>query len=273
MSTALCSRGWMSAFLVGAVSLILCIASAPSLWAQSADRVLGRVDANVRVRMRDHHPSWASPQNDAGAVPADFRLEHLTLILARSPQVQQAFEQFLASQQDPASSDYHRWLTPLEVGERVGVSLQDIATATQWLQSQNLRVDSVSDSHIRITFSGSASAIANVFGAEMHYFKVNGKQRISITADPQIPAVLAPVIKAIHGLYAIEDHPMHTTSAVPYRADGAAPEFTGGSGKHYIAPADFATIYGLNSVYANGINGANQTIAIIGRARVYNPDI
>jgi len=226
-----------------AVGLFLWIASTPSVWAQSADRVLGPIDPNARVAIRNHHPSWASPQNDAGAVPADLPLQHLTLILARSPQAQQAFEHFLASQQDPASTDFHHWLTPIEVGERFGVSLNDISVLSDWLRSRGLHVDSISNSLVRITFSGPASVVGSAFGAEMHYFNVSSKQRISITADPQIPAALAPVIKTIDGLYTIEDNPLHKTAVGHFSADSTQPNFSLSNGSHFIAPADFATIY------------------------------
>ena len=40
-----------------------------------------------------------------------------------------------------------------------------------------------------------------------------------------------------------------------------------------LLPGDFAAIYNVNPVYQQNINGAGQTIALIGRARVYMPDI
>ncbi|MGC2321752.1 MAG: S53 family peptidase, partial [Terriglobales bacterium] len=273
LSLAQVVRRLLSLFPLIAMLTLLCVACSPWAQAQSADRVLGTINPNARTTVPGHPPSWASSQNDTGAMPADITLDHLTLILARSPEMQQAFEQFLASQQDPGSADYHQWLTPIEVGERFGVSLHDIAAVSDWLRSQGLHVDSTSSSRDRITFSGSASAVGNAFGAEMHYFKVNGKQHISITSEPRIPAALAPVIKAIHGLYTIEHRPMHKMSVVQFPLHGATPDLTGSSGKHYVAPADFATIYDLNSVYNGGVTGTGQTIAIIGRARVYNPDI
>ena len=273
LSLAQVVRRLLSLFPLIAMLTLLCVACSPWAQAQSADRVLGTINPNARTTVPGHPPSWASSQNDTGAMPADITLDHLTLILARSPEMQQAFEQFLASQQDPGSADYHQWLTPIEVGERFGVSLHDIAAVSDWLRSQGLHVDSTSSSRDRITFSGSASAVGNAFGAEMHYFKVNGKQHISITSEPRIPAALAPVIKAIHGLYTIEHHPAHKSTVGYFSGDGAAPALNGSGGSHFIAPADFATIYDLNSVYNGGIKGTGQTIAIVGEARVYNPDI
>ena len=237
--------------------------------AQSANRVLGPVNPSQVVKLEGHHPSWAQPQADAGAVPAELRLQHLTLVLARSPQAQQAFEQFLRNQQNPASSDYHHWLTPREVGERFGVSPHDTAAITGWLQSQNLRVDSVADSRVRINFSGGAAAVGNAFGGEMHYFLMNGKKRISLTAAPQIPAALAPLIQAIHGLSTSETRPLHKSTVHHFASNGAWPGLTFGPGENFVVPADFAVIY---DVPAN-FTGADQTIAIIGRSRVDNADI
>lgn len=259
--------------LASALAAVVLALGAPVARAQSSDRVLAPVNPNQVVALGGHHPAWAQPQADAGAVPAELRLEHLTLVLARSPEVQQAFEQLLQRQQDPTSSDYHRWLTPLEVGERFGVSLHDIAAISEWLQSQNLRVDSVSSGHVRINFSGTAAAVGGAFGSELHYFLANSKKRISITAPPLIPAALAPVIAGIHGLYSLEYHPMHQSRVGRFAANRVKPDLTFSPGVNFIVPADFAVIYDLNPVYAANITGKGQTIAIIGRSRVDNADI
>ena len=203
-------------FLVALFALMLAV-WAPSAAAQATGRVTAPVNPRELVALSGHHPAWASSQTDVGAVSGDLRLQHLTVLLTRAPQVQQALEQFLQNQQDPASPDYHHWLTSFEFGQRFGASQHDINAVTQWLQSQNLQVDSVSDSRVRINFSGSASAVANAFGAEMHYFTVSGEKRISITAEPQIPAALAPVIQSIHGLYTLINRPMHKISEQPGR--------------------------------------------------------
>ena len=79
------------------------------------------------MALPNHLPQWANPSNDKGSLPQDRILDQMTLILERSPQQQHAFESFLANQQDPASSDYHHWLTPSEVGDRFGLTPQDVA--------------------------------------------------------------------------------------------------------------------------------------------------
>jgi len=262
-----------------ALLLVLTVVS----YAQTTDLVRTTVNPLNRVPLTGHHPAWASTPNDAGAVPADLPIERLTLVLARPPQVEQAYTQFLKDQQDPGSPDYHHWLTPAQIGKRFGVSAHDIHAVTVWLQSQNLTIDSVSNSRQRITFSGPAPAVGNAFAAEMHYFTVKGEKRISINAEPQIPAALAAVIKSISGLYTIKIYPQHVASpahglgaGLSWGAGSASPDGSGfscgGTPCNVIFPGDFAMIYNVVGV-TGGINGTGQTIAIIGRSGVCNSDI
>jgi subtilase family serine protease len=261
---------------LGMLAIALCIA--PPSYAQNRDLVAAPVDPYLRVSLTGHHPTWASVRNDLGAVPADLLLGQFEFVLARSPEQQQAFDQFLREQLDPASPNYHHWLTPVEIGERFGASQHDTDAITNWLQSQNLHLDSIAKSRVRIQFSGPASAIANAFGAEMHYYLFDGEQRFSIAAEPQIPVALAGIIKSISGLYTIKIRPFHGsgTAQVPARnmrggfESDVTPNITVSGGVHYVFPSDFATIYDLN---IGNITGAGQTIAVIGRSRVYAQDI
>ena len=257
-----------------ASAVLFLILSGPVSRAFAADRVVAPVDNARRVPLPGARPAWAGPETDAGALPPDFAIQHAVIVLARPPESQRAFEQFLARQQDPGSPDYHRWLTPVEVGERFGVSLHDIDAVTNWLASEGLQVESVSKSRVTILFGGAATAVAAAFGAPMHQYLVNGEQRFAMSSEGSIPAALAPVIQAVEGLYTARLHPMHGSggAAIPALQHGDFPEYDYGS-SHYVFPADFAAVYDVNPVYASGIDGTGQTIAIIGRALVDNADI
>jgi pseudomonalisin len=278
------ARRFRSVTAFCALSFLLLILTTSTLaQTQNADLVRTRVDPANRVPLTGHHPAWANSQNDVGAVPADLPIDRVTIVLARTPQREQAYTQFLQDQQSPASPDYHHWLTPVEIGKRFGASSHDIHAITVWLQSQNLHVDAVSNSRQRIVFSGPASAVANAFGAEMHYYTVGGEKRISITAEPQVPAALGRVIKAVSGLYTVKYYPQHASEKAHQLLHNVAstlgsiqPEGSGyvcgGVPCNVVFPADFATIYNLNGI-GGGINGAGQTIAIVGRSGVCNSDI
>jgi pseudomonalisin len=221
--------------------------------------------------------AWATAENDLGEVEASLPLSHLTVVLKRSPERQQAFEEFLRQQQDPGSPNFHRWLTPVEVGERFGAPASNIDAVTSWLQGQGLRVDGVSNSRVRIEFGGSAERVGAAFASPLHSFLVEGERRVAPAVAPQIPATISSIVQAVHGLASVHERTHERSRMAPVRAapgdQPAGTSCTNGVCTHFIFPADFATIYDLNPVYQQGIGGAGQTIAIIGRANVYLPDI
>jgi hypothetical protein len=248
------------------------------------------VDTNRRHVLAEHRAAWATTQNDRGQLPADLPLQHLTIALKRTAEREQAFQQLLADQQDPASPDYHHWLTPIQIGEQFGASQQDIDAVSAWLSAQGLHTDGIANSRTRITFSGTAGAVANALATSMHYYQTGGEIRIANAGDAQIPAALANAVQSIHGLYASKHRPQNrmvsrslsTLNTRPLDTSSGTgvlnrPEDTycpsGGSCQHTIFPADFAKIYDMNSLAAQGITGDGQTIAIVGKARVYSADL
>ncbi len=261
--------GHRSSFALGRIGLFLvpvlvAAATFASPQPQLPNRITQPVDTSQVQPLPNHHPLWANSANQTGVVPADLSLNQFTLVLARSPQQQQAFEQFLADQQNPASPSYHHWLTPAEVGERFGLSDQDIVTITGWLQSQGLHVNWVAPSRVFIGFGGSAAGIGRAFQTELHYYTVRGKLRLSVNSDPMVPAAIFPAIKAVRGLYTIDEEPNNQVSAALL----ASPQVTGSTGSHYIAPADFDTIYDVPS----GVTGAGTTIGIVSWSRTNSAD-
>jgi len=235
--------------------------------AQASDRLPSSFDSAQVETLANHHPLWASPANDAGVLPAELPISNVTLALARSPQQEQAFEQFLRDQQDPSSPDYHHWLTPDEVGQRFGLSDNGIAVITGWLQSRGLQVNWISPSHLFVGFSGSAANVGRAFGTDLHYYEVNGRQLVSVSSDPTIPSALAPAIRSVRGLFTIEEHPTHfATPMVSSEPNLTIPD--GNTTYHFIAPGDFATIYDLPA----GVTGAGTAIGIVAEARTDSAD-
>ena len=229
--------------------------------AQDSSRIPEKVDLAQIRPLPNHHPLWANPQNDAGLVTSQISL---TLVIARSPEQQAAFEQLLADQQNPASPDYHHWLTPVEIGERFGLSDADLEAVKGWIESQGMRVNWVAPSRAFIAFGGPAPNVGRAFQTEIHNYRVNGADRISVSSDPMIPAAITPVVAAIHGFYTIDDRPAHFMGTPQV----ANPQITLSNGMHFVGPGDFNKIYDLpSSVSGNGI-----TIGIVGRSRTNAAD-
>ncbi len=133
---------------------------------------------------------------------------------------------------------------------------------------------------MRIAFSGNVQTINRAFATEIHRYVVHGEERLAPARTPRIPAAVTGVVRSIVGLSTLREHSAHgggSASGVLRKQDPAAPAGTfctaSDACTRYLFPADFAKIYDADTVYEQGIDGTGQTIAVIGRARVYLPDI
>jgi uncharacterized protein (TIGR03437 family) len=176
-----------------------------------------------------------------------------------------SLDSFLAEQQNPASPNFHRWLTPEQFGDRFGLSAGDVAKVRIWLESQGLKIHDVARGRLWITFSGTAGQVGRAFQTEIHRYRVDGKLHFANASAPRIPAAFQEAISGIDGLHDFVPQAMHIEAK--NQAD-----FNLGSG-HYLAPDDLATIYDISPLYNSGIDGTGQKIAIIGRSDILLSDI
>jgi subtilase family serine protease len=204
----------------------------------------------------------------------------MQLVLKRSPEKEAQLNQHIDAMHDPKSPQFHQWLTAAQFSAMYGVAQSDVATITDWLTAHGFRVDSVPQSRMFIEFSGTAKQVRDAFHTEVHQLAVGGEAHIANMTDPQIPAALAPAVAGIHALHDFKPHAMFKShgfarrdSATGAWSRSATPDFAvvdGTSTFFAVAPADFATIYNLNPVFAQGIRGAGQTIVVIEDTNIKN---
>jgi uncharacterized protein (TIGR03437 family) len=240
--------------------------------AAQRSRIAGRIDNNRRVELAGHIHPQASAQFDQGLVEPSLALPNLTLMLQPSASQQADLEQLLAQQQDPASPNYHNWLTPEEYAARFGVSQSDIDQITQWLESQHLPVVSVARAHNAITIRGTAAQAQAAFGVELHYYLVNGERHFANATAPSIPQTLQGVVVAIRGLHDFHMKPASRLRPAQPGASGA--QYTSStSGAHYLAPDDIAAIYDIKPLFASGLDGSGQKLVVVGQTNIRLADI
>jgi len=202
--------------------------------------------------------------NDRGALPADFRLDHMMLLLKRPPATEAALTSFIDSQYDPASPNFHHWLTAAQLGETYGPAETDIAAVATWLTAHGFTVNGIATSRMTMDISGTAAAVNSAFHTEMHRLNVAGVSHIANMSDPQIPAALSGVVAGVTSLNDFR----------PHMNFEPRPQYTGtpgGGTKHYaMVPADLATIYNFNPAFAAGITGTGQTVVVIQVTNVYS---
>lgn len=239
-------------------------------------RISSQIDRRRMLVLKGNvHPS-AQPRFDEGPVDPSTTMDLVTLMLKPSESQQAALEQLLAEQQNPASPNYHRWLTPEEYAERFGVSRQDLAKIVSWLQSEGFAVDDISRGANWIVFHGTAAQIGSAFHTEIHRYLVQGERHFANATQPSVPAAIGPLVIGILGLDDFKLKPMRTHAKTISDITGAnppSPEVTTSGGTHYLAPDDLATIYDIAPLYRAGFDGTGQKIAIAGGGDVDLADI
>ncbi len=257
-----------------ALGAILLFLPATQLLAQR-NRIAGAVDPRNRVALLGHVHPMASSENDQGLTDTALTLKSVTLTLKPSADQQTALEKLLADQQDPASPDYHRWLTPEEYGDRFGASAEDIAKITGWLEQQGFAITSVARARNAISFSGTAGQIDNAFQTEIRNYNVRGELHFANATEPTIPAAFNGIVRTVRGLHnfrmkpAIRKPMAGTTPATT----ALKPNYTSSRGNHYLSPDDVATIYNIAPLYNAGINGTGQKVVVAGQTQVNLSDI
>lgn len=216
------------------------------------------------VVLAGHVRPEARPENDRGAVSPSFALPTITLLLKRSAGQQAALDQLLAQQRDPASPNYRHWLTPEQYAGQFGAPEADIANLTGWLQSQGFTDIHVARSRTFVTFSGTAATVKSALNTEIHRYQVNGRLHYANATAPALPASLAAMTSGFLGL---TDFHLHPRMKLPHN-----PKLFS-SGQHQIGPSDFAAIYNVAPLYAAGVDGTGQTIAVAGQTDISVSDI
>jgi len=201
---------------------------------------------------------------DLGAAPEDLLLEHIYLLMNRPPEQTQAIDELVNELHDQNSSHYHHWLSASQIAERFAPNDKDIKTVIDWLRAHDFTVNMVYRANGVIDFSGSAQQVAATFHTQIHNLDVNGTHHIANTSDPQIPSALAP---AINGIVSLNDFRPRPSSRVRARPNYSVS--IGGSPYQLVVPGDLEKIYNMNSLYAAGISGQDQTIVVLEDSDVF----
>ncbi len=222
------------------------------------DRIVEPVDRTQMRALKGHLHPRALADSDQGPVDPAMPIRHASLLFKPAAGI----DAFLAQQQLPGSPNYHKWLTPEQFGDRFGLSANDLAKVTTWLESQGLKVDRVARGRHWISFSGTAGQAARAFRTRFHRFSANGETHFANVDEPSVPAAFEGVVAGFLGL---DDYRL--------RSRIVRPQYTSAKGFHTLVPDDLAAIYNIAPLYAAGIDGEGQKIAIIGDSSLDLSDI
>ena len=245
---------------------VLCAAVVLSNFSHAAvaDRIQGPLSGGPKVALRGDVHGHAKPENDLGRADGSRPMQGITLAFHPSEAQQKDLDNFLAELGDRSSPNYHKYLTPKQYAERFGMSWNDLNKVIAWLQGEGFTNIQVANGRNEISFDGLVAQVESTFSVEMHHYLVDGVVHLANAGDPFVPPALAGSLLNVSGLNNFAPKPRakvqpHLTSYV--------------SGNHFLSPADFATIYDLNSLYSANIDGTGQKIAIVGQSTVSTSDL
>jgi len=243
--------------------------------AQSA-RISSEIVGGEQSTLKNSQNPMAQAQYDAGRVPADTRLDGVTIVFNRSAAQEADLKALMAAQQNPASPEYHKWLNPDQFAARFGMSDADLAKVQSWLQQQGFSIDYVARSKNAIHFAGTVRQLEQAFSTEMHYYNLNGTKHFAPSTALSVPSALASTVLAIKNLddFRPKSHAVLGKNARVKPAFTSRPGFTSSqTGDVFFAPPDIATVYDIKPLYNSGITGTGQTIALVGQSEIQLSDI
>lgn len=250
---------------------ILCLSavvSASLASGQVTNRLPSRIQGHEWFTLSGNVRPVIASAHDEGLLPPSFAVPRMSIRFKMTPVQDAELTQLLANQQTPGSTGFHRWLTPEQYADRFGMTQADARTIADWLESFGFSEIDPAPSRTSISFSGNAAQVEAAFRTRLHAYLVNGETHFANAGDPVLPKELEGAIESISGLHDFRAKAQHVRRS----ATASRPNFTAG-GEHSLTPDDFATIYNVKPLYAAGIDGTGEKIAVVGQSDININDI
>jgi hypothetical protein len=187
--------------LIGTFVGLLILVSAVSVSSVLFMSEIGHADDSAMLL--DNHPRAAETALQIGELNADQPLHMEVRFALRN---KKGLQTLLAQLQDPASSNFHKWLTTDEFNQRYGPSSAQVKAVSDWLTSEGFSITKRSASALE--FEGPAGQAQRSFAVRIARF--GDGSAYANTSDPVIPKRFAGVIGAIRGM----DNMVHAVATV-----------------------------------------------------------
>ena len=192
----------------------------------------------------------------AGSIPIDVVV---TLRFNHS----QELDQLVAEQSDPASANYHKYLTAAEFAERFGPTAEQLERVTSELKRAGFQIAKTSSNRVLVYATAPSAMVENYFKTEIHTVKQEtGVDRYMNVKPALLPDALIPLVLAVHVDNLI-------VAKVGIHRDSISGPIKGpDAGYTPVAVAN-----SFNFPVQNGHDGTGHTAAIIIDSDVLNSDL
>jgi uncharacterized repeat protein (TIGR01451 family) len=191
---------------------------------------------------------------------------NLDLALGLPLRNKEALTNLLQQIYDPASTNYHHYLSPEQFTAQFGPTEQDYQAVISFAQANGLVVTGTHPNRMLLDVSGNVSDIQNAFHVTLRTYAHPTEARDFFAPDvePSVPATLS--IQDISGLDSYRrphpklkfKPPVQSSGVTVNAASGVTPNVGSGPSGNYIGN-DFRTAY----VRGTSLNGSGQTVALV----------
>jgi kumamolisin len=210
--------------------------------------------------------SFTTVPGDAHEIGSYTSAVPLAVSVVLQPTDAAGLRNLLAELYNPDSPQYHKWLAKGQFDALFAPSASEVAQATSFLQQAGLTVSHTSTPFI-LRAIGTTARMQVAFHTRINSYKAaDGQLFFQNASAMQVPASLASQIMSVVGLSStVRLHPHYiTTLSVARRTGKVAPRYGAGPGGSGLTPAQVASLYGANGVYALGSQGQGRgrTLAV-----------
>ena len=171
---------------------------------------------------------------------------------------------------DPASTNYHRYLTPEQFTEQFGPTETDYQSVIDFARTNGLTVTATYPNRTLVDVSGSVATVEKVFHVTLHVYRHPTENRDFFAPDSE-PSTDVPVpISHISGLdnFVVPRPALIKKILTAGELSGATPATGSGPGSLYMGK-DFRAAY----VPGTPLNGAGQRVGLFELDGYYAADI
>jgi subtilase family serine protease len=222
--------------------------------------------AAERQALRGQLPPAARNLKPIGAMAAS---EQLSLAISLPMRNQEIFGKLLRDVYDPASPQFHHYLTPQQIADQFGPALEDYTALIQFAQTNGLTVTDVHADRTLLRVKGSAGDIQRIFHLNLLVYQHPTEPRTFYAPDVEPSVDLALPILAVSGLsdYSLP-HPGGHRGKPEDRPAGASPGSGSGPGGAYSG-------YDYRAAYLPGVTltGIGQAVGLLELDAYFASDI
>lgn len=212
-----------------------------------------------------HVPAAVAHLAPTGSLPGTQKLK---LAIGLPLRNQEELSDFLRQLYDPASPNYHRYLTPEEFTARFGPAAKDYQALMDFVRSNGLTVTVTHPNRVVLDVEGAVTDIQKALHLTLRTYRHPREAREFYAPDAEPSVDLAVPILHISGLdnYSLP-HPNFRIKPASASV-GATPQVGSGPGGSYRGD-DFRNAY----VPGTALNGASQTVGLLQFDGFYTNDI